>query len=361
MRIRWLEPRGIRNLQYGRVELTARTTVLVGENGQGKTNFLEAIYFAIALKPLRTVRLRDLVQLGLPNGSVAANVVVQGVERQLDVELTTSGSRCTRAAVVDGKPLRDLVTWFDGVAVVAFTPDDLALVKGGPEGRRRALDRATFNRFPVHLSETRDYLRALKNRNRLLRETSRSARAEREAFEVPLCDLGARIVRRRLALLEELGPRVASAFDEVGRAGALSLDYRPAASTADELLALLNARAAQDEQRGFTSVGPHADDWVFELDGRAARSFASQGQQRAIVLALKVGEIENLRDVRGVDPLLLLDDVSSELDPERNAYLMSVLARLSSQAVLTTTDARLVAGAGDSSVYFMRSGKLSAA
>jgi DNA replication and repair protein RecF len=179
-------------------------------------------------------------------------------------------------------------------------------------------------------------------------------------------------LRRRRDLLGEVAPRFERAFREISGGGApeVTLGYRAAAGlgwkgSEDELgaalVAALEARAARDAERGYTSVGPHMDDLTLSIDGRDARLFASQGQQRALVLALKVAEIENLRALMGRPPLLLLDDVSSELDPEKNRYLLEYLGRLPGQAFLTTTDARLLAAAAgpDTVFYRVRRGVLS--
>ena len=265
-----------------------------------------------------------------------------------------------RAATVDGKSVRDPDELFGGLAVVAFTPDDLALVKGGPDGRRRLLDRAVQNRHAAHLADSRDYQRALKSRNQLLRQGAPAAL--RDAFDQPLARLGAKIRLRREQLLDELRGHAARAFAEVARGEApLELSYLAAGRESDglgpeaalageEALAgtlrlALERRAPRDLERGYTSVGPHADDLALAIGDRPARLFASQGQSRAVVLAFRIGEIENLRRLQGRAPLLLLDDVSSELDPERNAFLMAYLSGLRGQVVLTTTDASLVAAA----------------
>jgi DNA replication and repair protein RecF len=285
-----------------------------------------------------------------------------------------------RAARVDGKPVRDPDELFGGLAVVAFTPDDLSLVKGGPEGRRRLLDRAVQNRHPAHLADARDYLRALRSRNQLLRQGAPAPL--QESFEEPLARIGARLRLRREQLLDEMRDHAARAFAEVARgesplhlgylaAGRDSDGLGPEASLRGEgeleaaLLAALRRRLPRDRERGYTSVGPHADDVALSLGDRPARLFASQGQARAVVLAFKIGEIENLRRLQGRAPLLLLDDVSSELDPRRNEYLMRYLAELQGQVVLTTTDPRLVqvatlpkSGVAEAVFHTVRSGRI---
>jgi DNA replication and repair protein RecF len=265
-----------------------------------------------------------------------------------------------RSARLDGKPVRDPDELFGGIAVVAFTPDDLWLVKGPPDGRRRLLDRAVQNQMPAHLADSREYLRALKARNQLLREGANGDL--RDAFDVPLSRLGARIRMRRERLLDSLRGPAARAFAEVTREdSALSLVYHAAGRDSDRLgpeaalrgeteletrlLGALVRRLPRDRERGYTSVGPHADDVAVSLGEQPARTFASQGQARAAILAFKIAEIESLRAAQGRTPLLLLDDVSSDLDPARNAFLMRYLGSLGGQVVLTTTDPGLVSQA----------------
>jgi DNA replication and repair protein RecF len=184
------------------------------------------------------------------------------------------------------------------------------------------------------------------------------------SFRGPLVRAGARLLRRRLDLVAELAPRVREAFARISGQGAADagLAYRtsggvPLDGSEEDLAAALEAslaaRLERDRQRGFTTVGPHADDLVLALDGYAARGFGSQGQQRALVLALKIAEIENLRGSLGRPPLLLLDDVSSELDPAKNRFLLDYLAALPGQAFLTTTDRRLIAPAAGPDTVFM--------
>lgn len=349
MRLLSLRCERFRNLAHVELQPGPRMTVAVGENGQGKTNLLEALFFLATLKPLRAGRLVELVQFGAARARVTGRFLLQGAEREISVEVQDG----LRTASVDGKRTASLEEYFGGVSVVAFTPDDLQVVKGSPEGRRTFLDRAVFNRWPAFLKESREYARALKSRNRLLKDQAPSAHLQ--AWDAALARSGARLWARRRALLKELAPRAAEAFARIGRtAGQASFRYAPAhleglefaaadeAALAEALGAALVRRLPRDLERGHTSVGPHVDDLDLAIGEHEARAFASQGQARALVLGWKVGEIENLQAATGVLPLLLLDDVSSELDPERNAFLMDYLASSGAQVLLTTTDPALV-------------------
>jgi DNA replication and repair protein RecF len=357
LRLLSLHLRDFRNVASADLEPSPRATVLVGPNGQGKTNLLEAVFLLATLKPLRATRLAELVRFGAERARVAGDFEGPGGTRRVAVEVAAGG----RTASLDGKPQESLDGYFEGLGAVCFSPDDLLLVKGGPELRRRLLDRAAFNRWPAVLGEAREYVRALRARNGALRHAPPEVE---ESFRVPLVRAGARLAARRQALVAELAPRVSAAFREICGPGApeARIAYRPAAgmppeaSEADLALRLaevLALRVERDRDRGYTSAGPHMDDLTLALGGHGARPYGSQGQQRALVLALKVAEIENLRERLGRPPLLLLDDVSSELDPEKNAFLLHYLARLPGQAFLTTTDRRLLAAAaGPEAVYY---------
>src|SRR5437868_4852757 len=198
--------RSFRNLSEARIELGRRTTVLFGPNGQGKTNFLEACHLLCTLRPLRAQKLAELVRFGKTEAVLRGAFELEGGIREVEVAIAEG----RRTARVDGKPVRDPDELFGGLAVVAFTPDDLALVKGGPEGRRRLLDRAVQNRHPAQLADARDYLRALRSRNQLLRQGAPPALLE--SFEEPLARVGARLRLRREQLLDEMRGHAARAF-----------------------------------------------------------------------------------------------------------------------------------------------------
>ncbi len=365
MRLLSVTIENFRNIRTAQVEPSRQCTLVVGPNGQGKTNFLEAIYALTTLRPLRTSRFVELIRFGSEKARVEGRFELGGAQRIIALEI----SRGVRSASVDGKKAQSLSDYFGGVSVVAFTPDDLSIIKGGPEGRRRFLDRAVFNRFPGHLESSREYLRALRQRNQLLR--SGGERTVIEAFDRALIASGSAVIARRIAFVQELSEGFQNSFEaiapgdggsglryvplcgrcglsDVGPGGAVSFD-----SIQDAFSCLLRERLAVDMERGFTSVGPHADDISVSVGGRSARAFASQGQQRALILAFKIAELENLKSHLGVSPLLLLDDVSSELDPERNHFLMDYLRGAALQCILTTTDGNLVAQAAGSEACFL--------
>lgn len=331
-----------RNLKS--IDLTphGRITLIVGENGQGKTNLLEAVYYGLSLRSLRQAKLSDLIRQGESTATVRLTIALDHSVTQMGVRLQAAGLSVCRELQRETRitPAEDYLV---AGAVVAFTPADMGLIREGPERRRRMLDRAVFNRWPAYFREATTYQRLLKNRNQLLRQ---HAPGEiRESFETQLWQTGAVVLARRHALLAELRPLVNAAFARIGLLDSeVTLKYHglPLQNSHEDLVRTLSNAATEklsiDLERGFTSVGPHVDDVVFAIGGRSARLYASQGQVRALVLALKVAEIENVRAQIGHAPLLLLDDVSSELDPKRSASFMAYLQDLPSQVLISTTD-----------------------
>jgi DNA replication and repair protein RecF len=358
VRLRALKLADFRNLAEVLIEPSPRLTVLLGENGQGKTNLLEAVYLLSTLRPLRANRLAELVRFGTQRAVASARVDGPGGERVLSVEVAAGG----RTATLDGKPADKLDSYLEGLAAVCFSPDDLLLVKGGPDGRRRFVDRAAFNRWPAVLGEAREFVRALRARNAALRAGGGPVE---ESFRAPLVRAGARLLRRRRDVMVELEPRLEDAFAEISGPGAprAEIAYRASggialdgdeAALAARYAAALEERLARDLDRGYTTCGPHMDDVLLAIGGRAARAYGSQGQQRAYVLALRIAEIENLRAVLARPPLLLLDDVSSELDPRKNAFLLAYVGSLPAQAFLTSTDRRLIEPAAGPETRFFQ-------
>ena len=336
----WLEQvtlRHFRNIPAAEVELSPQVTVLVGDNGQGKTNFLEAVYALATLRPLRAQRPSELIQAGEREAVVEGRVQAE-VGHHLRLRLRPG----QREEQVDGKRPESVEAWCRHLQVVAFLPDDLEIAKGGPAQRRRWLDRAVFTSRPAYLAAWRRYHRVLKARNRLLRDAPPSMEAQLEAFDPPLAAAAAELCRHRLAYLDRLRPYAAGLVDEIaGIPSGFELRYLTAGVEAptdpEAWLVALAGRRDRDRRRGHSTLGPHTDSLELTLGDRDLRAYGSQGQQRTAVLGLKIAEIEQLRDQRGEAPLLLLDDVASELDPKRNAKLLAYLAGFDGQTLITTT------------------------
>jgi DNA replication and repair protein RecF len=334
VRIHALEARQFRNLEQVLLEPHPRFNVLSGDNGQGKTNILEAIYLLGTLRSFRAGKTEEMVRFGADQALVRARVEKLATQRMLEVTLSPGHKN----ARVDGKGSR-ATDYFGGFNVVLFAPEDLRLPKGPPSGRRRFIDRAVWNAHPAYLGEVQTYEKVLRSRNAVLRDGGDISMLE--VYDEQLAKAAVAIITRRRTLVDELSPRVRAAFERVTQTGlALGIAYETdldISNIEDSMRTKLVADRRRDLARGSTSSGPHVDDLELVLDGKSAKLYASQGQLRAIVLALKIAEIEFLREKLGDSPVLLLDDVSSELDPKRNAQLFDFLKSVPCQAFITTT------------------------
>jgi len=334
-----------RNITRADVRFAPRVTAFIGANGQGKTNFLEAMYAVAALRPLRNASRRDLVRAGAQRCEV--KVEVESQKTGLVHVLSLALERGVRTLMKDGKRC-EAGELLGHLVAVAFTPDDLEISKGSPDMRRRFVDRALLNARPAYLERALRYSQAMKARNKLLSRPTLDE-ALIDAYDDALAGVGAEVTIARARFVRELAPRIEDLFRDIA-SPAPPLSVRYASTLGDDLddvdllrarfLERLAAKRASDHRRGLTSVGPHLDDLELILDGAPARVRASQGQHRALVLALKLAEIAQLTDTLGEPPVLLLDDISSELDLSRSRQLFDALRPLQGQVLLTTTDAR---------------------
>jgi DNA replication and repair protein RecF len=339
--------------------------VIVGENGQGKTNLLSAIYWLATLTPLQTHKPRELVMWEEHETQVRGEALFRGLRHSLAVSYSTAQGGA-RVSLRGGKRVPP-TQYFGALTVVSFTPSDLELVRGAPDERRRFLDRAIFNERHAHLHAVQNFSAALDGRNRLLRDGAMDSLLA--AYEGTLAELGARLMLSRAQYMHELAPLFSATLHEIcGFSG--SVAYKPALQTSELLttrVEVLQEQLAQywaqsratDRQRGFTQRGPQLDDLSLRLSEHSAKSYASQGQQRAIALALKIAQIEHLSERLGERPVLLLDDVSSELDARRAEQLFSFLDRFSGQVFLTTTHERHIPRHQDARLWRLEAGTVS--
>jgi DNA replication and repair protein RecF len=333
-----VEARPLRSLLETRLELGPGITSLVGPNGVGKTNLLEALYFALTGRSFRTADRRDMIPFG---GSFARADVALRDEDGIERHLLASVSRTDgRRHLLDGNAADPATLQRNRPPVAVFAPDRLVLIKGPPSERRAHLDLFVAARWPARAELRRRFGQALAQRNALVARVAAGDRAaaDLDPWDETFAEAAAALVASRAEALAELIAPFAEAAGELGLVGGGSLEYAPrAAGSAEEIRAGLAARREADVRLGRSSWGPHLDELKIEAGGRSLRRYGSQGQQRAALLALIFAEREALLAARRVAPLLLLDDVMSELDPERRERLAQRLGG-DGQALITAAD-----------------------
>jgi DNA replication and repair protein RecF len=345
MRVERLHVRDFRCYDAASVTLGPGLTVIHGPNGAGKTNLLEALYFACTARSCRTTNEREIVRFGAP----AARVVIDGAQDDGSHQLTVGFQPGEpKRITADGAPVQRLGDVAHRPLVCVFIPDRLELVKGAPGLRRAHLDALVAGLWPARVATRRAYVAALAQRNALIARV-RSGACGRDAvaaWDLELATHGVALRDDRAAAVAAVTERFAGHAATLGLLGSPSVGYRPRtrAASAAELAAELSDRLSHDLDRGFTGHGPHRDELLFASEGHELRAYGSQGQQRLALLALLLAERDALAAERSRPPLVLLDDVMSELDRERRERLADELRR-GGQAVITTTDLDHVPGA----------------
>ena len=313
--------------------------IIVGPNGSGKTNLLEAI-LVLARGSSYRVEDADLLQFGADWFRLDAHVEPEDSLRT--VKLVTA-PRQAKSYEINGKNYQRL-TLQHMLPVVLFEPNHLQLLHGAPDGRRGYLDDILEQIRPGYSVYRRNYRRMLAQRNALLKRSHRPSAQELFPWNLRLSELGATIARARAELVEQLAVEIGNLYAQISQAPTrVAIAYQPKFpldAYESNLLNKLESHLAEDIIRGFTAYGPHREDFAVTFDGRAADEFASRGETRTVLLALKIMELQLLETARGVTPLLLLDDVFSELDGVRRRALTGFLQRY--QTFLTTTDADVV-------------------
>jgi DNA replication and repair protein RecF len=355
MYLKTLHLRQFRNYQDCLVDFDAPKTILVGNNAQGKSNLLEAVELLSTLKSHRSVRDRDLVLEEATVGQIKANLERAFGSVELALTLRTQGRR---TVALNQESLRRQLDFLGILNAVQFSSLDLELVRGAPERRRNWLDSILTQLEPIYAYILQQYNQVLRQRNALLKKfrrqevegrieesLSRDYDTELALWDAQLATTGSRVTRRRARVLERLAPLAAAWHASIsGATEVLEVTYAPNVSIEKDdpegvqqaFLDKIQQRRIPEQAHGTTLVGPHRDEVEFTINQTAARSYGSQGQQRTLVLALKLAELKLIEEVVGEPPLLLLDDVLAELDLNRqNQLLEAIQDRF--QTLITTT------------------------
>lgn len=353
MYLKTLRLRSFRNYVDRQIEFKAQKTILVGNNAQGKSNLLEAVELLASLKSHRTSRDRELVLDSATVGQVEARVERAYGTSELKVVFRKQGRR---TVAINQENLRRQLDFLGVLNAVQFSSLDLDLVRGAPDARRSWLDGLLIQLEPVYASILQQYNQVLKQRNALLKKI-RKVRQENEAIELTtfepqlklwdqqLAAAGSRVARRRARVIARLAPIAEFWHKRIsGETERLEVNYLPNVKWLEDdpvivqqaFLAKIKERRMVEQYQGKTMVGTHRDEIELAINQTPARYYGSQGQQRTLVLALKLAELKLIEEVVGEPPLLLLDDVLAELDPNRQKQLLEVIGDRF-QTIITTT------------------------
>ena len=351
MRVLSLALRDFRSYRAAEVALGEGLTLVSGPNGAGKTNLLEALYFGCTGRSCRTANEREVVRLGAGATRVVVRSLAEDGPHETAVgfapgqpkRLSVDGAVVERLLDAPGRPL-----------VSVFLPDRLELVKGAPALRRAHLDHLVAALWPARAETRRAYGQALAQRNALIARlrAGRGSRGALASWDLQLARSGVALMRDRAQAVEAIAEPAERIGASLGIASDLTVSYRPRsrATGADALAAELRERVGEDIERGFSGHGPHRDELAIAIGERDLRAYGSQGQQRIALLALLLAEREAICASRGAPPVMLLDDVMSELDGVRRSALIELLRAGEGQSVITTTDLEHVPGAGEDGV-----------
>ena len=334
MKIKSLKLKNFRNYDLLSLDFDEATNIFYGDNAQGKTNILEALYLTGTTKSHRGTKDRDMIQFGMDESHLETIVEKNGIDYHIDMHLKKNSPK---GIAINKMPIRKASELFGIINMVFFSPEDLNIIKNGPAERRRFIDLELSQLDKVYLNDLASYNKIVNQRNHLLKEIefNKSALSTLEVWDMQLVHYGERIIARRKAFIEQVNEIVSNIHKKLtGDREELVLFYEPSNGNISFEQALLKNKE-KDMRLKSTSVGPHRDDICFMVKDLDIRRFGSQGQQRTAALSLKLSEIELVKKTIKDKPVLLLDDVLSELDKHRQNYLLDSIGDI--QTLITCT------------------------
>ena len=329
----------IRNFEDFSIDFSGNMTVLTGKNGTGKTNIIESIYFASVGKSFRTSNDEELIRLNKEEGTILLDFSVRGVTHEIKIKLSRNKGKKILINETATKK-RELMGMF---RTVLFTPDDLQLIKGAPQNRRRFIDLEISQVSPRYYEEILRYGRAVQQRNAAFKEARfHGFTADVDVWDMQIAKGASYIVKKRMETIGKINEIVSSMESLLtDEKESILIKYRKSGNQEERYLEKLALSREEDSRFCHTSIGPHRDDLIFLMNGNDISSYGSQGQQRTSILSVKLAELEFVKKETGEYPLLLLDDVGSELDKERRDALFSYLIEKEIQTIITTADESL--------------------
>ncbi len=334
MYVNSLEIGNFRNYDFAKIEFHNKTNILYGDNAQGKTNILESIFVCGTTKSHKGSKDQELIRLGEEEAHIRMHLTKKSMMHRIDMHLKKSKGK---GIAIDGIPIKRSAELMGLLNVIFFSPEDLRIIKNGPSERRKFINMELCQLDSLYLHDLGEYNKTLMQRNKLLKQiyNQPSLKDTLDVWDMNLVEYGSRIMERREKFVEEISEIVTKVNEKLtGNREHVKMFYEPD-TVIDAFAAKLKDSREKDLKMCSTSVGPHRDDLCFINDGIDIRKYGSQGQQRTCALSLKLAEIELVKRTIGDSPLLLLDDVLSELDRKRQNYLLDSIHDI--QTIITCT------------------------
>lgn len=334
MIIKALELNQFRNYEQLELSFDAGTNILYGDNAQGKTNILEAIYLSATTKSHKGSKDKDMIQFGKEEAHIRTILLKNDLEQRIDMHLRSSR---TKGIAIDGSKIKKAAQLLGLLNVVFFSPEDLSIIKNGPAERRHFIDMELCQLDSFYLYNLNHYNKIVNQRNSLLKDlfVNPDLKDTLSIWDSQLLSYGSKIIERRKLFIEQLNEIIYEIHNQLsGGREHIQIYYEPNVDV-DEYEKKMKSRQEVDIRLKQTTVGPHRDDFSFMADHVDIRKFGSQGQQRTAALSLKLSEIELVKKITGDTPVLLLDDVLSELDSNRQNYLLNYIKDI--QTIITCT------------------------
>lgn len=334
MKINSLDLKNFRNYDILNINFDNETNIIYGDNAQGKTNILEAIYVSATTKSHRGSRDREMISFNEEESHIKAMVEKKNTSYRIDMHLKKNR---TKGIAINGVPIRKASELFGVINIVFFSPEDLNIIKDGPAARRRFIDMELSQIDKIYLNDISNYNRILVQRNKLLKDLyfRDDAMDTLDIWDMQLMNFGSRIIERRKNFIRDLNEIINAIHHNLsGHKEELLIEYEPNVDSKDFEKQISNSRE-RDLKTKMTNIGPHKDDICFKINGNDVRKYGSQGQQRTVALSLKLSEIELVKKIIHDSPILLLDDVLSELDGNRQNYLLNSIKDI--QTIVTCT------------------------
>ncbi len=353
MIIKELNISSFRNIENIKIFPSEEMNVIWGENAQGKTNLIEAIWLFTGAKSFRGAKEEELIPIGKEKASIKIFFIAEGVEKEAEILIDPK-----RRAILNGKPLKSASKLAGSFNAIVFSPSDLRLISDGPRVRRKFLDTAICQLYPAFIEILRGYTKAVTQRNKILRDVRKEGSLEimLDVFEEKIALFGEKILKYRKRYIEILKDFLPSIYNGISNGKEiLEMEYNASFEEGNLREELFKARE-RDIFALKTTVGPHRDDLEFKINGLDVRSFGSQGQKRSVALTLKLSEAEVIKKKTGESPICLLDDIMSELDPQRQNFILNHIKGM--QTFISCCDPQNVKNLEKGQKYNISKGKL---